>query len=110
MTEGYAVRYSPAARDDLKSIYSYIAVNLKEKQTAKNQTDRIRSAVRSLAQFPNRHEKVDWEPWASMGMRKMPVDRYIVFYLVDEESHTAIVTRIFYGGRDIEGMIQNKNR
>lgn len=110
MTEGYAVRYSPAARDDLKSIYSYIAFNLKEKQTAKNQTDRIRSAVRSLAQFPNRHEKVDWEPWASMGMRKMPVDRYIVFYLVDEESHAATVTRIFYGGRDIEGIIQNKNR
>lgn len=110
MTEGYAVRYSPAARDDLKSIYSYIAFNLKEKQTAKNQADRIRSAVRSLAQFPNRHEKVDWGPWDSMGMRKMPVDRYIVFYLVDEENRTATVTRIFYGGRDIEGMIQNKNR
>lgn len=110
MTKAYAVRYSPAARDDLKNIYSYIAVNLKEKQTAKNQATRIRSAIQSLAQFPNRHERVDWEPWASMGMRKMPVNRYIVFYLVDEESHTVTVIRIFYGGRDIEGMIQNENR
>jgi plasmid stabilization system protein ParE len=34
MTEHYEVVYSPMAKDDLKSIYSYIAVDLKEKGTA----------------------------------------------------------------------------
>ncbi len=107
MTGTYRIAYSPAAKDDLKDIYSYIAFQLQERQTARNQTNRIRNAIRSLDHLPNRHVAVDWEPWASMGMRKMPVDNFLVFYLVNQEEHMVTVVRVFYGGRDIETMVQN---
>ena len=41
-----------------------------------------------------------------MGMRKFPVGNYVVFYYVIHEKNTVIVNRIFYGGRNIENIIQ----
>ena len=68
--------------------------------------NRIREAVRKLDTMPERHESVDWEPWSSIGMHKLPVDNYIVFYLVDNVKRTVTVIRVLYGGRDIEEIIQ----
>ena len=41
----YKVIYSPEANEDLKAIYRYIAIDLGEKGTAKNQTERIRRKI-----------------------------------------------------------------
>ena len=35
----YKVAYTPAARDDLKAIYTYIAFQLKEQTAARNVVD-----------------------------------------------------------------------
>ena len=100
------VVYSPAAQDDVKDIFNYIAYELQAPQAARNQVNRIRSAIKKLNSMPERHEVVSWEPWASMGMRKIPVNNYEVFYIIEQD--VVIVNRIFYGGRDIEGIIQSK--
>jgi plasmid stabilization system protein ParE len=55
--------------------------------------------------MPERYTPVDWEPWASMGMRRLPVDRYVVYYLVDQAAQLVSVVRIVYGGRDIEAIL-----
>lgn len=39
----------------------------------------------------------------------MPVDNFIVYYLVDYEKRIVTVVRIFYGGCDIESII-NSNK
>ena len=105
MTATYSVRYSPAAREDLRGIYSYIAYRLKESGTAAKQTDRIRKGIRSLDMMPERCRVVEWEPWASLGMRMMPIDNYVIYYLVDKEKRMVTVVRIFYGGRNVEDII-----
>ena len=64
------VVYSPAAQDDVKDIFNYIAYELQAPQAARNQVNRIRSAIKKLNSMPERHEVVSWEPWASMGMRR----------------------------------------
>ena len=102
----YRVQYSPAAYEDLRAVYRYIAWELQAEATAQNQTARIRRAVRTLDSFPRRHPTLDWEPWMSMGLRKMPVDNYYVFYRVDEDRATVTILRIFYAGRDIENIIK----
>jgi toxin ParE1/3/4 len=43
-----------------------------------------------------------------MGMRKMSVDNYVVYYLIDDQKHAVQIARIFYGGRDVEGMIRGE--
>ena len=105
----YKVAYTPVAQDDLKSIYTYIALHLKERTAARNVVNRIRKQIRELDTSPERYTAVDWQPWSDMGMRKFPVGNYMVFYYVDEASSTVIVNRIFYGGRNIEQIIQDEN-
>ena len=111
MTDCYKVYYSVDALGDLREIYSYIANELLVPETAKAQLRRIRKEVRSLDYVPARYTLVEWEPWHSMKMHQFPVDNFIVYYLVDDKVRTVTVARIFYGGRDIEGIINlNKQK
>ncbi|RKI26354.1 type II toxin-antitoxin system RelE/ParE family toxin [bacterium 1xD8-6] len=101
MSDAYSVIYSPEAIDDLREIYSYIAFTLLVPETAEKQVNRIRKEVRSLDFMPSRYSLVEWEPWKSMGMHKVPVDNFVIYYTVDDDSRTVTVIRIFYSGRNI---------
>lgn len=105
MTEKYRVSYAPEAYRDLADIYSYIAFTLRERHTASNHLKRIRQEISSLRTFPERYSAVDWNPWASMGMRRVSVGHYVVYYRVDLADKLVTVIRIFYGGRDVEHII-----
>lgn len=109
MSDSYSVIYSPEAMDDLKEIYSYIAFALKVPDTAKNQVNRIRKEIHSLDFMPSRYPIVDWEPWQSMGMHKVPADNFIIYYTVNSDTYTVTVIRIVYGGRDVANIVNSKN-
>lgn len=109
MTDNYKVGYSADALDDLREIYAYIANELLVPETAAAQVSRIRKEVRSLDFMPARYALVEWEPWHSMKMHQLRVDNFIVYYLVDDEKKVVTVVRVFYVGRDIEGII-NSNK
>lgn len=98
----FHVAYSAEARQDLRDIYEYIACELLVPETAAGQTERIMKTIRSLEQMPMRHRLYEEEPWHSQGLRVLPVDNYLVFYLPDENSATVNIIRIMYGGRDID--------
>lgn len=103
----FTIIYSPEALDDLRNIHSYISIELKAPEAAKNQVRRIRDAVSKLNFTPEAFIQVDWEPWKSMGMRKLPVNNYIVFYLVNHEKTSVSIIRIMYAGRDIKNIIND---
>lgn len=105
MSKRYRVEYSPEALDDLRAVCSYIAFHLKERETAAGQVGRIRQEIRSLCELPERYAAVDWEPWASMGMRKLSIGKYVVYYWTDQDSRLVSIARIFYGGRDVESIV-----
>ena len=110
MSDTYSVIYSPEAKDDLREIYSYIAFELEAPDTAEGQVNRIRKEIRSLDFMPSRYAIVDWEPWRSMGMHRVPVDNFVVYYAVNDGSRTVTVIRIFYGGRDVENIINTQRK
>ena len=103
----FEVAYFAEARQDLRDIYEYIAYELLEPQAASRQTERILKAVRSLEQMPMRHRLYEEEPWHSQGLRVLPVDNYLVFYLLDEIIATVSIIRIMYGGRDIDKQLND---
>lgn len=107
MSDVYQVMYSPEALDDLRKIYSYIAYELQAPDTALNQVNRIREKIRNLDFMPMRYAVVEWEPWKSMQMHKVPVDNYLIFYIADSDTMTVTIIRIVYGGRDIEGSVKS---
>ena len=98
----FNVVYSSEARQDLRDIYEYIAYELLEPDTAAGQTNRIMKAARSLEQMPMRYTRYEEEPWHSQGLRFLPVDNYLIFYLPDEITSVVNIIRIMYGGRDVK--------
>ena len=62
MKSHFKVIYSPEAKDDLRSIASYILFELKAPLAAQNITSRIRNEIRSLEETPERYPMVEWEP------------------------------------------------
>ena len=48
----------------------------------------------------------DREPWYSRGLRVMPVDHYVVFYIPDEATATVNVLRAMYSGQDVDRKLE----
>jgi addiction module RelE/StbE family toxin len=103
--KGYKVLMTQPAIDDLQSIASYIANELREPSIAINLLNRIKEAVMSLSEMPARHSLVSDENLAIQKIRKILVDNYIVFYTVSEQDVTVTVIRILYGRRDWVSLI-----
>lgn len=100
------VIYTERAEQDLRGIYEYIAYTLLEPGIAKSQIRRIMDAVAGLNQMPLRHHRYEKEPWHNKGLRVLPVDNYLAFYLPIEARETVVVVRFMYGGRDIEEQLR----
>lgn len=110
MSDVYSVVYSPEAMNDLREIYAYIAFDLQAPDAAKGQVNRLRKEIRSPDFMPSRYAIVDCEPWMSMEMHRVPVDNFIVYYAVNNSSLTVTVIRIFYGGRDVENLVNAERK
>ena len=100
------VVYTFTARQDLRSIYEYISFTLLAPDAARNTTDRIMAAVRSLESTPERNPLYREEPWHSQGVRFIPVRNYLVFYTISTETDTVSVARIMYGAMDISRQLE----
>lgn len=96
--KSYAVQITEEALSDMEALYSYIAVRLKAPENAMKQYNRIADAIVSLKQFPDRFAYVELEPEYSMGIHRMLVDHFAVFYVIDND--TVTVTDVLYGASD----------
>ena len=105
----YLIVYSDRALQDLREIFEYIAGQLREPVIAAAQINRIRAQIRSLGQFPARNKKVAWEPWHSLEMRQMPVDNFIAFYTINNDTSAVNVVRVFYGKRDVQSYVRQSS-
>ena len=97
----YEIILTQQAETDLRDIYEYIAFTLLEPEIASRQLDRLEKGILSLDEMPKRFRIFEKEPWYSRGLRQMPIDHFIVFYVPGTEDTTIHIIRILYGGRDI---------
>ena len=100
----YQVKITDAALEDMENIYVYIAQQLKEPEYAMGQYNRIADAILKLEILPERFRLPEPEPWHSMEMRRMNVDRYSVFYVIRQD--TVYVTDVLYSASDIENRLR----
>lgn len=107
MIEDNTVIYTQEAYDDLIEIHTYIAEKLLSPKIAVDQVMRIYKKGRTLEYMPERFALVEWEPWHSMGAHCVPVDNFVIFYLINDNTKTVNVFRVIYSGRDIEGVLNS---
>lgn len=96
----YNIQITEPAEKDLYEIGTYISKELLEPETAKKVVSKIAKGISILEDMPLRNALVADDRLAYIGIRKIMVDNYIIFYVVTEESKTVTIIRILYGRRD----------
>lgn len=86
--------------NDLEEIYSYISESLKEPSTAEAYLKMIRKAIKSLDEMPMRNMLIDEEPFHMMGLRRMLVKNFYIYYSVDIDNAIVTVHGVIYARRD----------
>jgi addiction module RelE/StbE family toxin len=101
----YSLKFTPKASEDLEQIYSYITGTLLAKLAADNLLDRIESSIMRLKSFPYSGSFVLDEPLKNRGYRKLIIDNYIAFYLVNEQEKQVVIMRILYGAQNYQDLL-----
>lgn len=96
----YFIQITTQAEEQLQAIVKYIASELNAPKAALRLIDEIESATSSLSQFPQRVALTEEEPWRSLGIHKMPVKNFLVYFWIDENNSKVQVTAVIYGMRD----------
>ena len=101
----YDIHIAAEAKTDLRSIYRYIAFELNSAKNASGQIKRLEKAIKSLNKMPERYRVYDQEPWKSQNLRILSVDKYLIFYIPNNDKRIVTIMRIMYGARDIDAQL-----
>ena len=88
------------ASKDILAIVGYIKKVLCAPMAAINVLDKIEEQVQKLEQFPFRHPQYCNKFWDNEPVRFVPVDNYIIFYIVKKREKAVIIYRVAYGKMD----------
>ena len=92
----YTVKLYPRAYRDLDGIYSYIAINLTEPETADKMITSLEDAIYSLEQFPERGSIRRTGVYANQDYRQIFVKNYTVIYRVHKEKQEVHIVTVRY--------------
>jgi len=104
LTEYKIVIELPAQRD-LQGILRYITDTLKEPVVARRIYTSIKEQILMLSQMPLRHSVVQDQPYAAIGVRRLLVENYIAFYIINEAKCEVHVLRILYNRREWQNIL-----
>ena len=102
----YLLKITDKALLDMAAIYDYIARQLQAPETAMQQYNRIAEAIETLNTFPERFPLFPSQPEQSLGMRQLPVNHYVVIFVV--EDGTVTVLRVLYSASDINHRLRTE--
>ena len=101
----YQIKFTPIASEDLEEIYRYISQELYAEGAAVKLMEKIEWSVMRLKEYPFSCNFVEDEFLKRKGYRKLVIDNYIVFYLVDEVGEKVKVMRILYGRQNYQSLL-----
>ena len=99
----YNVQVTRHCEESLQDTAYSIAVDLSAPDEAVGWVIRMKEAIASLSSFPSRVQLTPDEPWHSLGIHRLPVGKYYIYFLILEDKKEVRVTDIVF-----QGMDQNK--
>ena len=102
----YEVIVTDQADADLRGIYEYTVFELLSPDNAARQLGRLEEHMVGPEEFPEKFRHYEKEAWHSRGLRGMPVDNYLVFYIPDNDAGIVTVIRVMYAGRDVDSQLK----
>lgn len=100
MEKQYNIRITPHAEDAMREIGHYIAVDLMAPEVASRLLRQLYAEIMKLGSFPNRVHRTPEEPWYSLGVRRLLVKNYYLYFLVDDTQALVQIIDVIYAKRD----------
>ncbi|MDB5056392.1 MAG: addiction module toxin, RelE/StbE family [Bacilli bacterium] len=101
----YNVKFTPVAIEDLDQIYAYISERLFADQAASELLEKIESCIMRLKEFPLSCSLVNETHLRSKRFRKLIVENYVVFYLVNEVDNQIVIMRVLYSAQKYQDLL-----
>ncbi|WP_242861752.1 type II toxin-antitoxin system RelE/ParE family toxin [Bittarella massiliensis (ex Durand et al. 2017)] len=101
----YKIRYTPLAFEDLDSIDTYISKTLYNEAAAIRLLDQMEQSISRLEQYPYTGPEVEDVYLASKGYRKLVVENYLIFYLVNKLEKEVFIMRVLFGAREYHNFL-----
>lgn len=105
----YTVRITDQAKEHLSLIKSYIALEIKEPQTAKKILALLKENMKNLSFMPYRIKCIDEQPWGSLEFRKIRVKNYYIYFWVEEEAKIVHIIAVVYTRMDQKNSWEKMN-
>lgn len=96
----YEVKLTAQAIGQNEETAQYISKSLLAPENARKWADTLQCEIGKLDSLPARYSLTEEEPWRMAGIRKMPVKKFPVYYLLDEQKKAVWVTPVICEGRD----------
>ena len=91
----YNLFYAEEADNDLVAIYNYIANDSAER--ARNYLGKMESCILQLKDFPKMGSECRYKELRALGIRILPFENYLVFYVVNSKEKVVNIVRILHG-------------
>ena len=101
----YKLYYLPSAQQDILDVVRYICVTLQNPEAARRMVKRFTEAAENACSMPYACPVYIPVRPLKYEYRKMIVGNYLIFYRVDELAGAVIVSRVIYGKRRVERLL-----
>lgn len=101
----YRYVLSDAAKRDLRQIAEYIAIELSAPDSAEELIIKLQEAFRHACLFPDSIPPVNDELFRARGYRKIIVNNYVAFVLIDHGKETVNIVRVLYYRQDYQKIL-----
>lgn len=106
MKSEYRVHITRIAYGHMTAIKNYIANELMVPNAAKQLLLSMRESISKLDSMPERYKLLDEEPWRSKGIRRIIVENYYIYYVINENIKEVQVIAVIYAGRNQKAILK----
>lgn len=97
----YKINLTSQFNRELEDIYYYIYFCLYSPRAANRIYNKIKNTILSLDTSPERYSRIlNIKQYENMNIRKMPIERYIVIYEVNNNTKEVFILHIFHGSQN----------
>lgn len=95
----YQVQISKKAEKDLKRIYEYITFTMLSPKEASAILEKLENAIKKLNHLPKRYRLYGDGEWKEKGIRRMQMDKFAIFYHVEDSEKIVTILSVDYQGK-----------
>ena len=106
MASEYSLQFTGKALADLDEITGYLVTSLGQRPAAQRLVDTVEKELQTVCRFPESGTLVVNDFLRRNDIRKLVIDKYLLYYLADSDTERIIVLRFVYGKRDLNDILR----